>query len=246
MKPVVSYALPLALAGALLAGCSSGESDDDGQVEAGHTHAPGQGHTSLAVGDGTTRQRGRLLARRPAGPRAARRHRRAALPHRRPRGRAGHRLRRGAHQGAAPLRRQRRPDRVPPPAPHPRRGRQLDGALRRAGRRRLPGRHGVHRRRRGRQRRPRRAGPPARPPAGRPGRHRRRGPGGLGVGGRGPDDGTQRRAAPRRARRRRPAGRARHLPRGLRPRHRLPPRDRRDGAPAPARSRPRSPRTAPS
>ena len=54
MKPVVSYALPLALAGALLAGCSSGESDDDGQVEAGHTHAPGQGHTSLAVGDGTS------------------------------------------------------------------------------------------------------------------------------------------------------------------------------------------------
>lgn len=54
MKPVVPYALPLALAGALLAGCSSGESDDDGQVEAGHTHAPGQGHTSLAVGDGTS------------------------------------------------------------------------------------------------------------------------------------------------------------------------------------------------
>jgi hypothetical protein len=53
VKPVVSYALPLALAGVLLAGCSSGESDDDGQVESGHTHAPGQGHTSLAVGDGT-------------------------------------------------------------------------------------------------------------------------------------------------------------------------------------------------
>ena len=54
MKPVVPYALPLALAGALLAGCSSGESgDDDGQVEAAHTHAPGQGHTSMAVGDGT-------------------------------------------------------------------------------------------------------------------------------------------------------------------------------------------------
>ena len=32
MKPVVSYALPLALAGTLLAGCSSGESDADGQV----------------------------------------------------------------------------------------------------------------------------------------------------------------------------------------------------------------------
>ena len=34
----------------LLAGCSA----DDGQVESGHTHAPGQGHTSLAVGDGTS------------------------------------------------------------------------------------------------------------------------------------------------------------------------------------------------
>ena len=33
----------------VLAGCSA----DDGQVESGHTHAPGQGHTSLAVGDGT-------------------------------------------------------------------------------------------------------------------------------------------------------------------------------------------------
>ena len=33
----------------LLAGCSA----DDGQVASGHTHAPGQGHTSLAVGDGT-------------------------------------------------------------------------------------------------------------------------------------------------------------------------------------------------
>jgi hypothetical protein len=54
VKPVVPYALPLALAGALLAGCSSGQSGgDDGQVEAGHTHAPGQGHTSMAVGDGT-------------------------------------------------------------------------------------------------------------------------------------------------------------------------------------------------
>ncbi len=37
------------LGATLLAGCSA----DDGQVEAGHTHAPGQGHTSLAVGDGT-------------------------------------------------------------------------------------------------------------------------------------------------------------------------------------------------
>ena len=34
---------------ALLAGCST----DDGQVEADHTHAPGQDHTSLAVGYGT-------------------------------------------------------------------------------------------------------------------------------------------------------------------------------------------------
>jgi len=33
----------------LLAACSS----EDGQVDADHTHAPGQGHTSLAVGDGT-------------------------------------------------------------------------------------------------------------------------------------------------------------------------------------------------
>ena len=38
-----------AVVGSLLTACSS----DDGQVEAGHTHAPGQGHTSLAVGDGT-------------------------------------------------------------------------------------------------------------------------------------------------------------------------------------------------
>lgn len=52
MKSVVRYALPLALA-ALLAGCSSGGSDDDGQLEAGHTYVPGQGHTSRAVGDGT-------------------------------------------------------------------------------------------------------------------------------------------------------------------------------------------------
>ena len=53
MKSALPYAVPLALAGALLAGCSSDEGDRDGQVEAGHTHAPGQGHTSLAVGDGT-------------------------------------------------------------------------------------------------------------------------------------------------------------------------------------------------
>lgn len=50
-------AFPLAIAAALLAGCSSGGDDPDGgqvgQVEADHTHAPGQGHTSLAVGDGT-------------------------------------------------------------------------------------------------------------------------------------------------------------------------------------------------
>ncbi len=45
----VRAALPLALTALVLAGCSA----DDGQVESGHTHAPGQGHTSLAVGDGT-------------------------------------------------------------------------------------------------------------------------------------------------------------------------------------------------
>ncbi|SEC64313.1 hypothetical protein SAMN04489844_2690 [Nocardioides exalbidus] len=46
--------LPLALAALLATGCSAGDgSDEDGQVEAGHTHAPGQGHTSLPVGDGT-------------------------------------------------------------------------------------------------------------------------------------------------------------------------------------------------
>ncbi|RYB93062.1 hypothetical protein EUA93_01045 [Nocardioides oleivorans] len=44
--------LPLALVALLATGCSSG-SDQDGRVEAGHTHAPGQGHTSLPVGDGT-------------------------------------------------------------------------------------------------------------------------------------------------------------------------------------------------
>jgi hypothetical protein len=51
--PVVRHALPLLMVGTLLAGCSSAEGDEDGQVEAGHTHAPGQGHTSMAVGDGT-------------------------------------------------------------------------------------------------------------------------------------------------------------------------------------------------
>lgn len=55
---MLRYALPLVLSGALLAGCSPGDGADgqdgrDGQVEADHTHAPGQGHTSLAVGDGT-------------------------------------------------------------------------------------------------------------------------------------------------------------------------------------------------
>lgn len=46
--------LPLALVALLATGCSAGDgSDEDGQVEAGHTHAPGQGHTSLPVGDGT-------------------------------------------------------------------------------------------------------------------------------------------------------------------------------------------------
>ena len=45
-------ALVLAVAAlGAVAGCSS--SGGDGQVEAGHTHASGQGHTSLAVGDGT-------------------------------------------------------------------------------------------------------------------------------------------------------------------------------------------------
>lgn len=44
---VVTGLALVALAG--LAGCSA----EDGQGEAGHTHAPGQGHTSLAVGDGT-------------------------------------------------------------------------------------------------------------------------------------------------------------------------------------------------
>lgn len=53
---MLRLALPLVLSGALLTGCSLGDVDpdgQDGQVEADHTHAPGQGHTSLAVGDGT-------------------------------------------------------------------------------------------------------------------------------------------------------------------------------------------------
>ena len=49
MKLTLPLALPLVMGAAVLAGCSA----DDGQVESGHTHAPGQGHTSLAVGDGT-------------------------------------------------------------------------------------------------------------------------------------------------------------------------------------------------
>ncbi|NYE37436.1 hypothetical protein F4692_002569 [Nocardioides cavernae] len=58
VTPARAHALRLALGtlalSGVLAGCSgSGGSGDDGQVEAGHTHAPGQGHTSLAVGDGT-------------------------------------------------------------------------------------------------------------------------------------------------------------------------------------------------
>ena len=76
--------------------------------------------------DGVDGSRGRhdvvgggLLPRRPAGARAARWHRRGPVPHRRLRGRARHRLRRGADQGAPPLRRQRRPHRLPPPPPHP-------------------------------------------------------------------------------------------------------------------------------
>jgi hypothetical protein len=44
--------LALALISTLLAACSA-DSGQDGQVEGGHTHAPGQEHTSLAVGDGT-------------------------------------------------------------------------------------------------------------------------------------------------------------------------------------------------
>lgn len=45
-------ALGLAVAAlGAVAGCSSDAGD--GRVEAGHTHAPGQGRTSLAVGDGT-------------------------------------------------------------------------------------------------------------------------------------------------------------------------------------------------
>lgn len=53
---MLRLALPLVLSGVLLTGCSLGDVDpdgQDGQVEADHTHAPGQGHTSLAVGDGT-------------------------------------------------------------------------------------------------------------------------------------------------------------------------------------------------
>ena len=54
---MIRCVLPLALAGALLTGCSSAASDaqpgQDGQVEADHAHASGQDHTSLAVGDGT-------------------------------------------------------------------------------------------------------------------------------------------------------------------------------------------------
>ncbi|WP_210440225.1 hypothetical protein [Nocardioides xinjiangensis] len=50
MTRLLRYAVPLTLGAVVLAGCSGG---DDGRVEAGHTHAPGQGHTSLPVGDGT-------------------------------------------------------------------------------------------------------------------------------------------------------------------------------------------------
>jgi hypothetical protein len=47
--PVIGAVVGAVLGALLLTGCSS----DDGQVESGHTHAPGQGHTSLPVGDGT-------------------------------------------------------------------------------------------------------------------------------------------------------------------------------------------------
>ena len=193
------------------------------------------------------RQRGRLLARRPAGPRAARRHRGAALPHRRPRGRAGHRLRRGAHQGAAPLRRQRRPDRLPPPAPHPRRGRHAGPRpfdVPDAGGYRVvtefvavdEGGNGDHVV----------LGRPLALPPGDPGDTAAEDRAVSVSVSEAPTTGPngELRLVVRDAAR--PAGRARHLPRGVRPRHRLPPRDRRDGAPAPARPRPRSPRPAPS
>ncbi len=49
MKRAAAGLASVVVAAAVLAGCSS----EDGQVEADHTHAPGQGHTSLAVGDGT-------------------------------------------------------------------------------------------------------------------------------------------------------------------------------------------------
>ena len=53
VPPALRVSIAVALAGALLVGCSSNGSEQDGQVEQGHTHASGQGHTSLAVGDGT-------------------------------------------------------------------------------------------------------------------------------------------------------------------------------------------------
>ncbi|GAA1435465.1 hypothetical protein GCM10009641_31610 [Mycobacterium cookii] len=57
MNPVTSRsrrtAVTLAVAAlGAVAGCS-GDAAGDGRAETRHTHAPGQGHTSLAVGDGT-------------------------------------------------------------------------------------------------------------------------------------------------------------------------------------------------
>ena len=92
------------------AGCSA-----DPAPAGTHSHAGGV-QVSLPVGDGTEPDRGRLLAggRRGLGERG--RDRRGQLPRRELRGRR-HRLRRGADPGPPPLRRARRPRRVPPPHP---------------------------------------------------------------------------------------------------------------------------------
>ena len=202
-----------------------------------HSHAGGV-QVSLPVGDGTQPERGRLLARgrraaggAPAGP--ARSASGRELP-----GRPAHRLRRGADPGPPPVRRARRPRRssgtCTPPWPTTARG---------ARRCRCPaggdyrviaefvardeGGNGDHvvlgetvpvgRRR---------PTAPARP------------------GARvevteepvvGPDGRLMLRVRDDRG----PPGARRHLPRDVRPRHRLPARQRRDGPPAPARRRPR-------